>query len=267
MKRIVLPLALMGVLAGTSAFGADIARPVYKAPVVAAPIPFTWTGFYGGVFGGGGFGSEDPVDINEYAWQGLAGVPRNASFHTWIYDMKPSGIFGGTLGFNYQTGNFVFGVEGELGYIRSTGGAPDINSPGQDVASAARLGDWYGLIAGRLGYAWDRTLVYGKGGVVFVKEQAAVADTCVGAGTPAAPCGPLTILATGSNNEVAAVFGGGIEYAFANNWSAKLEYLYWALNDRFLVTGVASNGATYSWEHAFSGLHTVKLGINYSFRP
>lgn len=267
MKRIVLPLALMGVLAGTSAFGADIARPVYKAPVVAAPLPFTWTGFYGGVFGGGGFGSEDPVDINEYAWQGLPGVPSNAAFHTWIYDMKPAGIFGGTLGFNYQTGSFVFGIEGEAGYIRSTGGAADLNSPGQDVRSDAVLGDWFGLIAGRVGYAWDRTLIYGKGGVVFTRAEATVTDTCVGVGTPAAPCGPLTIRATGSSKEVSAVYGGGIEHAFANNWSAKIEYLFWDLDHKFLATGVASNGATYSWAHAFTGMHTVKLGINYIFRP
>jgi len=267
MKRMYLPWALVGVLMSTGAFAADIARPVYKAPVVAPPVAFSWTGFYVGGFVGGGFGSEDPVDLNEYAYQGLAGVPRNASFHTWIYEMKPSVIAGGTVGFNYQTGNFVFGVEGEAGYIRLTGGAPDINMPGLDVASSARLGDWYGIIAGRVGYAWDRTLFYGKGGFVFTREQATVTDTCIGAGTPAAPCGPLTITATGSNNEVAPVLGGGIEHAFTNNWSAKIEYLYWGLNDRWNVTGVASNGATYAWEHAFSGLHTVKVGINFSIRP
>jgi outer membrane immunogenic protein len=265
MKRVVLPLALLGVL-GTGAFGADIARPVYKAPI-AAPVPFSWTGFYIGGFVGGAFGSEDPVDLNEYGWQGLAGVPKNAAFHTWFYEMKPSVIFGGTVGYNYQAGNVVFGVEGEIGYIRTTGSGADINSPGLDVVSNARLGDWYGLIAGRLGYTWDRTLIYGKAGAVFVREQAAVTDVCVGAGIPGAPCGPLTIVATGSNDEVAPVLGGGIEYAFTNQWSAKLEYLYWALNDKFLVTGVASNGATYSWEHGFTGMHTVKLGINYSFRP
>ena len=47
----------------------------------------------------------------------------------------------------------------------------------------------------------------------------------------------------------------------------KAEYLYWALNKHFLVTGVASNGASYSWDHSFSPAQTVKLGINYSFRP
>jgi outer membrane immunogenic protein len=267
MKRISLPLVLVSMFAVSSAFGADIPPPVFKAPVIAPPVPFTWGGFYGGGFGGGSFGSEDPVDMNEYGFQTIPGIPRSGSFHIWRYDQKASVIGGGTLGFNFQTGNFVFGIEGEGGYIHSTGSGRDANSPGQDVLSTAVLGDWYAIVAGRVGYAMDRTLIYAKGGAVFTRERGNITDNCIGNGTPAAPCGPVTIVANGSNNEVAPVFGGGIEYAFTNNWSGKFEYLYWGLNDHFLVTGVASNGATYSWDHSFSGLHTVKFGINYSFRP
>jgi outer membrane immunogenic protein len=113
----------------------------------------------------------------------------------------------------------------------------------------------------------DRTLVYGKGGVVFTHEDANIVDSCVGNGTVAAPCGPLTINATGSNDEAAWVGGGGVEYAFDDHWSAKAEYLYWALNNRFNVSGIANNGHTYNWEHSFTGLHTVKLGVNYRLMP
>ena len=267
MKRIALPLVLVGVFAASGAFGADLARPVYKAPVIAPPVAFSWTGFYVGGFGGAGFGSEDPVDLNEYGFQTIAGIPRSGSNHMWAYDLQPGFFGGGTVGFNYQISNFVFGIEGEGGFMRLTGSARDPMSPGQDVLSTATLGDWYAMVTGRAGYAWDRALLYAKGGVVFTRENANILDSCVGNGTPAAPCGPVTISATGTNNVTAPVFGGGFEYAFTNNWSAKAEYLFWALHDHFNVTGVASNGATYAWEHSFSGLHTVKVGINYSFRP
>jgi outer membrane immunogenic protein len=258
MNRISLPAALIGIFAASSAMCADLPAPVFKAPVVAPAPAFTWGGFYVGGFGGGAFGSEDPVDLNEYAGQTIT----NGTGHIWIYDMKAAFLAGGTIGYNFQSGPIVYGIEAEAGYIHSTGGAPDPRSPGLDVVSNAVLGDWYAIIAGRLGYAWDRTLIYAKAGAVFTHERATISDTCV-----VLPCGPVTIQAAGKNDEVTWAAGGGIEYAFTNNWSAKLEYLYWALNDPFNVTGVASNGATYTWIHAFSGLHTVKVGLNYSFRP
>jgi outer membrane immunogenic protein len=266
MKRVSLALSLV-LFAGTSAFAADIAKPVYKAPVVAAPVAFTWTGVYAGGFIGGAFGSEDPTDLNEYAFQTLTFIPRSGTFHNWAYPIQPGVIAGGTLGFNYQVGNFVFGLEGEAGYIHLTGSAADPASPGRDVVSSATLGDWYAIGAGRLGYAFDRLLVYGKGGAVFTKESANVVDGCVGNGSVATPCGPVTISATGGLDVVAPVVGGGIEYAFMDNWTVKAEYLFWALNSTFVVSGVASNGATYGWQHSFSEMHTAKIGLNYIFRP
>lgn len=256
MKRIALPILLAGLLIAPGAFAADIAAPVYKAPV-AVPIPFSWTGFYVGGFGGAGWGSEDPVDLNEYAGQGVA----NGVGHIWRYDMGTSFIGGGTVGFNYQYGWFVIGVEGEGGYIHQSGSGADPRSPGLDVVSAARLGDWYAIAAGRLGIAYDHFLFYGKGGVVWTDMSATITDSCT-----ASPCGPRTISATGSGTSQASpVVGGGVEYAFTNNWSVKAEYLYWALDTHFLVSGVASNGNTYAWDHSFSGLHTIKLGLNYRF--
>jgi outer membrane immunogenic protein len=259
MKRISLVLALGAMCATSSAFAADIIR---KAPVVAAPVPFSWTGFYIGGFVGGAWGSEDPTDLNEYAFQTLASVPRSGVFHNWAYDLKPSVIAGGTIGYNYQIGSVVVGIEGEAGFIRLSGSGADPLSPGLDVVSSSTLGDWYGMITGRGGVVWDRALIYAKGGAVFTRERGTITDGCF-----VLPCGPVGITATGSVDVVAPVLGGGIEYAFTREWSAKIEYLYWALDKHFLVTGVATNTATYSWDHSFSALQTVKLGLNYSFRP
>jgi outer membrane immunogenic protein len=262
MRGIALTLALLGALGVSSGFAADIAvkapapAPIYtKAPL--AP-PFTWTGVYVGGFAGGGWGSEDPTDINQYA--GTEGaVP--AAGHTWAYSVGSTPLFGGMIGANYQAGQFVVGVEAQVGYVHLSGSGPDPLSRGLDVVSSSTLGDWYWLPAGRVGYAWDRTLFYGKAGVVFTQASATITDSCA-----AAPCGPLTIAAAGSaNNQASFAGGGGIEYAFTNNLSARLEYMYWSLHNQFNVAGTASNGFVYNWSHSFSGLNTVTFGLSYAF--
>jgi outer membrane immunogenic protein len=249
-------VALLGAFAISAASAADLPAPVYKAPP-APPPAFSWTGFYIGGFAGGAGGAEDPVDLGEYAGQTIT----NGTGHVWRYNTKASFIGGGTVGANYQTGNFVFGIEGEAGYLHITGSGADPRSPGLDVVSSSRLGDWYGLIAGRIGYAWDHWLFYAKGGAVITNVSGTVVDSC-----KALPCGPVTINAVGSKDDVlSGAFGGGLEYAITNNWTVKAEYLFFTLNNHWLVTGVASNTATYSWDHNFSGLHTGKVGINYKF--
>jgi len=259
MNKFVLPIAAVGVLVASSGFAADIpVAPVYKAPV-AAPAPFSWTGFYLGGFGGVGTGSEDPSDINQYGAQGVPGI--NPASHIWAYKAKTAFIGGGTIGYNYQVSSFVFGVEGEVGYIGLKGSGPDPRSPGMDVLSSSQLNSLYELIAGRAGVAWDRALFYAKAGAVFTSPKGTVLDTCT-----AMPCGPLTISATGSaSNQASWVAGGGIEYALTNNWSVKAEYLYWSLQNHFNVTGIASNGQAYTWDHWFSGLSTFKVGANFRF--
>ena len=95
---------------------------------------------------------------------------------------KSSFLGGGTVGCNWQPigSPFVLGIEGELGYLRLTGSAIDPTQPvlglAPSVTSNTRIGDWYGMITGRLGYAWDRAMVYVKGGVAFVDVETTVTD-------------------------------------------------------------------------------------------
>lgn len=259
MKKLMLFLAAISVLTAANALAADIPAPVpvYKAPVVAPPPPFTWTGFYVGGFVGGGTGSEDPTDINQYGGEGItSGVG-----HIWAYKVGTSFIPGATIGANYQYGRFVIGAEGEAGYVNLNGCGADPRSPGMDVVSCSKLGNVYELIAGRFGVAVDHLLFYGKAGVVFTNVSATVVDNC-----SALPCGPRTIAAAGSaSNQASAAVGGGVEWAFHPNWSVKVEYMWWALDNHFLATGVANDGFTYNWDHNFSGLSTVKVGVNYRF--
>jgi len=241
---------------GSSAFAADMA---VKAPVIAAPVPFSWTGIYFGATLGGGWGSEDPTDINSYG-DTEAGTSHLIP-HSWAYGVGGTPLLGFTLDLNYQVGWLVVGLEGQGGYMHLSGSGADPLSPGLDVVSSSEMGDWYWFAGGIAGVAWDRVLFYGKGGWVFTHASANVVDSC-----SVGPCGALTIAATGNTNGATSwAAGGGIAYAFNANWSARLEYMYWNLNNNFNATGTASNGFVYNWSHTFSGLQTVTLGLGYTF--
>jgi outer membrane immunogenic protein len=142
---------------------------------------------------------------------------------------KPSGLVGGAqAGYNWQTGPWVFGVEGD---IQATG-AEDTFAPWKFS------NPWFGTVRGRAGYALSNILFYGTGGLAFGElrgETFGLSESHTTAGWTA---------------------GVGAEFGFAPNWSAKVEYLYVGLsNSRFTITGM-SNGYSF-------GL--VRAGVNYHF--
>ena len=236
-----------------SAIAADMAPRYAKAPAPAPAAVFSWTGCYVGGFVGGAWanGNTRARDTNGY----------NALGDTWFYDPGSGFTGGGTLGCNYQAGSFVVGIEGEAGYLRVTGSALDPLSPfiPLDTRSTTRFGDWYGVIAGRAGFAVDRVLFYGKGGVAFVNTNVSTIDSIIAGGGN-------TITATTSDNRATWALGGGIEYALTNNWTIKGEYLYIDTRQTLNACGNAAfGGARFCWSHDVPGLHTAKLGLNYKF--
>jgi len=230
-------------LASVVAFGiggvASAADLPLKAPAIAPPT-FTWTGCYVGGYVGGAWGRDVVLtDINE------AGDVSS-------YPLGHSLIGGGTLGCNWQASPspFVLGIEGEGGYLRLTGrGSEAFN---RALFSETRIGDWYGMVTGRAGYASDRVLFYVKGGGAFVGVTNDIIPPMGAIGTVRRITGTWT-------------GGGGIEWAFANNWSAKGEYMFLGLHDDNLVCtpGPSANFARPCWTHDLGGTHTVKIGINY----
>lgn len=248
------------------AVAADMRMPVKAPPPIAAV--FNWTGFYIGGFVGGAVGDRDATATQPCSavtcWNtSLAAAVTNS------YDLENSFIGGGTIGYNWQPvgSQWVFGIEGEVGYIkldRTVLDANAINAFGPTTANGfatTKIGDWYGVIAGRLGYAFDRVLVYGKGGVAFVDKHADFTDTCVAA--PA--CGPSTISIGRSDTQVTWAAGAGVEWAFAPNWSVKGEYLYLATRESFSAAGTGSNGFAATVQFTDPGVHTGKVGVNYRF--
>ena len=167
MKKIL--LATVAVLGFASVASAADLRPLPARPLVA-PV-YNWTSCYIGGYVGGAWGAESVrvQDVNGY------NIATSSVYDAWNYDLKSSFLGGGTLGCNWQPigSPFVIGAEGEIGYLRLTASALDFPlDPFQTINSSVRIGDWYGMVTGRLGYAWDRALVYVKGGVAFVDVNA-----------------------------------------------------------------------------------------------
>ena len=273
-----------------SASAADLRMPVKAPPMAPA---FSWTGCYIGGYAGGAWSESAGAVFTDQGQNGLGPAGSTAGFrsysggataarivspHSWNAKLDGSFIGGGTVGCNWQAAGspFVFGAEGEIGYMRLHGQAFDpativSTQTTLDVLGSAKVGDWYGMVTGRLGYAWDRTLLYAKGGVAFVPTRASVIDTCqnVGAG-----CGNWLISTSGSNTVTTWTAGGGIEWALAGNWSVKGEYMFIALDDHngsqqcgavTTPSGATLAGGPFCFNNSFGGIHTAKVGLNYSF--
>jgi len=209
MKKATLGAAVLAaVSAGAPAKAADLNyRPPYQPYTVNQPLnASSWAGPYlGGTLG--------------YSWGAVDNNPT-----------RPSGIEGGLGGgYNWQSGQFVFGVEGDL----QLSGADDT------FAQYKFSNPWFGTARGRLGYTINNFLVYGTGGFAFGELHAE------GLGLQAE-----------SHTTVGWTVGAGAEVKLNPNWSAKVEYLYVNLADsNFAITGVP-NGYQFN---------TVRFGVNYHF--
>lgn len=222
--------ALAALIAAGFAFGAaqtasaaDIARPVYKAPPVVAA--YNWTGFYVGIHGGYAWG-----DLNTGAFAGSHSV---------------DGWFGGgQLGWNWQGAGspWVFGVELDSSFanIERDG---RLATPGVTLNGHSDL-DYFGTARGRIGYAFDRAMIYGTAGLAWANNEIGF--------SPAR-------FAASSNTHVGFAVGGGLEWVLAGNWTGKVEYLYLGLGGES-YTG--PNGGRFD---ADIDAHTIKVGLNYRF--
>jgi outer membrane immunogenic protein len=276
MKKIALTAAAVSILFTGAASAADMAPRYTKAPPPPVVTAYNWTGCYLGGYVGGATQSRAVNTADPTALPG-GGIPAGSFYNAptanaanlglYSYDLDSSVIGGGTVGCNWQgASSFVIGVEGEGGYMKLKGSVIDPYSVplfGGDTRDSTKIGDWYAALTGRVGFAWDRVLIYGKAGVGFANISSTVIDACnTGA------CGGALLTATGSSNNAFWVAGGGIEYAFSNNWSVKGEYLYLGIDKTYSVCGVGSNGAvsaTFCSAHNIQGVHTGKFGVNYHF--
>jgi len=204
-------LALAGIT--LPAMAADM--PVKAPPVAAPPIVYNWTSCYIGGNVGGKWAtfSRDVVTV-----PGLFGVPI---FGTVGRDSNTEAVYGGQIGCQWQTGGWVFGIEGDFdgtNLRRTFVAGPFAPAPFVPGDALEIRNDWQASIRGRLGYAWDRFLVYGTGGVAFADVKATISLVPV-VGTPG-------FFASDSRTSTGWTVGAGFAYAIWDTVDIGVEYRY-----------------------------------------
>ena len=290
MKRIC--AATLGVVAASaSAFAADL-QPVYKAPV-AAPA-YSWTGLYVGGHVGGAWTDNDwflPNDAMNSVAQEPIGTPFQGSFPNSAAGLLaaiqtgyqgptvgPFNVSSGTnsasgwlagvqIGYNYQVKNWVLGVEGEASWTNLKGSNLDPSHPNINQTDT----DFIGVLGGRLGYAWDRLLLYGKAGGAWAHDKYSVISNTtftVGNGSPA----PVTVTSgtmvdAATVNRFGYMLGAGAEYALTPQWSVKAEYEYLDFGrQRTTLTPITTIVSPFD-EDIRQRIQIAQIGLNYKLEP
>ena len=243
-------------LGSTALYAADM-------PVKAPPLPlqFSWAGAYIGVNAGAVLDRNDPGQLRltspgfvffdpQGAFAGFPspffGIP--GAFSSVPFNQSRSGasfIGGGQIGYNFQSGNIVYGVEADFQVMRNrdtlsgqllefTPGVLPTGSYTRNTFATYFIDrQWQATFRGRFGYAWDRLLVYATGGLAVTSLKTGgnyTFQTLIGpalAPFPGAPPQNFSAAGVGSSQEYYGVtFGGGAEYAFWNNWSLGVEYRF-----------------------------------------
>lgn len=208
----------IAIAAGGPVLAADMpARPVYKASPPPQAI-FNWSGFYIGGHIGYGSGKFD--------------------FNTGVGNGSGGSLIGGLqLGYNWQSGSVVWGLEGDVSAARFRDGQI---GPGLPIGAKV---DTLASLRGRLGLAFDRVLVYGTAGVGYVRGK-------VGAST-------LGTVLTTNVSDSRGVAGGGVEWAPVNNWTFRVEALDYFGSKTFGLGGDLGNKIGNIW--------AVRTGASYKF--
>jgi outer membrane immunogenic protein len=235
MKKLIHILTAATALMSAPALAADLRRPPPPAPV-AAPVPFyNWTGFYIGVQGGFGWADLERTLVT-------TGVTHTTE--------TSGGLFGGTVGFNWQAGAWVFGFEADYAWA-DIGRSVD-NCFGVAFVTCRSGLDTFGTARLRLGGAWGPVLIYGTGGLAFGDHFALVENNLTG------------LFAERSEFAVGWTVGGGVEWGFAPGWSLKAEALYFDLDVDRLNTPNLAFLEPVGIDIRHTGV-IVRGGINYRF--
>ncbi|MGY3445295.1 MULTISPECIES: outer membrane protein [unclassified Bradyrhizobium] len=236
MKKILLVTASLIALSATAASAADLAaRPYTKAPPPMVAAVYDWTGFYIGINGGWGQ-SHDNRSVD-----GLGGVGS--------YDAN-GGTVGGQIGYRWQTGGWVFGLEAQGNWADFSGSTGNLVVPGGVVRSKT---DAFGLFTGQIGYAWNNVLLYAKGGAAVTDRNYQFL----------APGGALAS-STGYDTRWSPTVGVGLEFAFAQGWSLGVEYNH-IFEDTHGATFVTPAGVAVTGFHTGGDTDMVLGRLNYKF--
>jgi outer membrane immunogenic protein len=213
-------VALIALGVGASAFAADLPpAPVYKTPVMT-PAYYDWSGFYVGLNAGGA--------SSHLCWDNVNIVAVREGCHN-----ATGGLAGGQIGFRWQSGAWVFGVEGQGDWANLKGSNASTLAffPGAPLVTNQTKVNALGLFTGQAGYAWDNVLFYVKGGVALTDERYNGLIT-----------GTTALIDTGTETRWGGAVGAGIEFGFAPNWSVGLEYDHLFMGNRNIQLSFVAGG-------------------------
>ena len=207
-----------------TSFAAEAADMPMRGPDYGPPRDavsyYNWTGFYAGINGGYMWGKS------EFSGAGTGST-------------SPKGwLAGGTLGYNYQTGAWVWGIEGDFDWV-------DLNGTDTSTVCGSTChikNTWLSTVRGRVGYAFDRWLPYLTGGGAFGRVNFGNASGTV------------------DETKTGWTAGVGLEYAFLGNWTSKIEYLHVDLGTSTCAVSICTTGVTANYT-----ADVVRAGLNYRF--
>jgi outer membrane immunogenic protein len=218
LRNLLLSTSLLSAIVGSSAFAADM--PTKASPPLLSPAPvMTWTGFYVGLNAG-------------YGWANTSVTGAATSSNLTGF------VGGGQIGYNWQVGSLVLGLEGDF---QGTGQTNSASALGVTVEQKL---PWFATARGRLGYSFGPWMLYATGGAAWVNYK--LSATALG----------TTV--SDNDTKTAWTIGGGVEWMFMPRWSIKAEYLYLDTG----TTTVTLFGVPISGRAKDS---VARLGVNYHF--
>lgn len=222
-----------------------------KAPY-AAPAPvWSWSGFYIGGHVGAGWGTTETslASVTPAAGPLIGGIALTQNDRSGF-------LGGGQIGYDFQSGWAVFGVQGDIAALDVNGTTPCITIGFSCTAKS----DWLGTVTGRIGgVVADRALVYVKGGAAWLHTSHSL-DLAPG-------LGPVAFSVTSDTTTLGGLIGMGVEYAFSPNWSAFIEYDYMSFDKKTMAldfTAFANTPAIANVD-VKNKLSVAKIGLNYKF--
>jgi outer membrane immunogenic protein len=243
--------AALAVFMAGPAVAADL--PLKSAiPVVP---PFSWTGCYLGGHIGGGRGSKAMTDPVQLVQDTLSGIPITTGVTT-VTTTPTGAVIGGEIGCDYQfANNVVIGIEGTASGTTMRGSAV-VGLPAGvagDLALVQSTNDFLSSVTGRIGYAFDTVLLYGRGGVAVAGDKYDVSGNFADFGQ---------FHFQGADNRVGWIVGAGVDWAFTRHWSMNAEYDYYRFGSGGILMTDQFSGFT-GIVDVKQNVQVIKVGFNF----
>jgi outer membrane immunogenic protein len=239
MKKVLLSTVALIAFAAPAAAADLAARPYTKAPPAPIAVVYDWSGFYIGANGGWGSSRK--------CWDFV--TPGGAFVGAEGCHDATGGTAGGQIGYRWQASSWVFGLEAQGNWADFRGSNASLLFPG--ARNDSRI-DAFGLFTGQVGWASNNVLFYIKGGAAVTADRFRVFDVPTG----------VVVGTTSDDTRWGGVVGVGLEYGFAPNWSAAIEYDHLFMQDR-TVSFNTPGGVFFGTDRIRQDVDLVTVRVNY----